>query len=440
MKVKSKSKKIQILEKILRFLARAVINKYNPKIIGITGSVGKSSAKEAIALVLTSKFRVRKSEKNYNNEIGIPLTILGSESGESSFLGWSRVFAKGIFLLIFPWEYPEILVLEMAVDQPGDMDYLLSFVSPDVGVITNISASHMEFFGSVENIAKEKGKLIKGIRNGGMAIINGDDSEIVKIKRDAPVKYIEFGFQDKLKVQATDANFNYIDGKISGISFKLNYQGKIVPFRLPHILAFHQIYSILAAVSIGMQFKINLVDMAQSLENYFPPCGRMNLISGKNGSNIIDDTYNSSPASAIAALKTVAGTSASRRIAVLGDMLELGSESESGHSRVAAEVFSSGVDLFFAVGKRMETAVSDYLKSEKKIEGDEKKVFYFDNPSVTAIELEKIIKNDDLILVKGSQSMRMEKVVENIMEKQFDARELLCRQSKEWRKKPFIEP
>ncbi|MCK9378839.1 MAG: Mur ligase family protein [Candidatus Moranbacteria bacterium] len=438
--MKEKTRKIQILEKILRFLARAVVDKYNPKIIGITGSVGKSSAKEAIALVLASKFRVRKSEKNYNNEIGIPLTILGSESGESSLFGWIKVFAKGIFLLIFPWEYPEILVLEMAVDQPGDMDYLLSFVSPDVGVITNISASHMEFFGSVENIAKEKWKLIKGIKNNGIAIINGDDGEIIKIKKDISAKCVEFGFQEGLEVQATDANFNYVDGKISGISFKLNYQGKIVPFRLPHILAFHQVYSILAAVSIGMQLKIHLVDMAQSLENYFPPCGRMNLIAGKNGSNVIDDTYNSSPTSVIAALKTVAGTSAGRKIAVLGDMLELGSDSNSGHFRVVAEVFSSEIDLFFAVGKRMKMAVSDYLESENKMENDEKKVFCFDSPSATAIELEKIVKEGDLILVKGSQSMRMEKVVKEIMEKQFDAQDLLCRQSKEWIKKPFIEP
>jgi UDP-N-acetylmuramoyl-tripeptide--D-alanyl-D-alanine ligase len=438
--MKRKSNKIQILEKILRLLARAVIAKYNPKVIGVTGSVGKTSTKEALALVLSSKFRVRKSEKNYNNEIGIPLTILGSESGGGSCLGWMKVFSKGIFLLLFPWEYPEILVLEMAVDRPGDMDYLLSFVSPDVGVLTNVSISHMEFFGNIENIAKEKGRLIEGIKEGGVAVINGDDENIIKLKNSFSGRIVDFGFQEGVNVRATDANFNYSGRKISGISFKLNYQGKTVPFRLPHILAFHQVYSVLAAVSVGMQFKINLVEMAQSLENFFPPCGRMNLLTGKNGSNIIDDTYNSSPISAVAALKAMSGIFSDRKISVLGDMLELGRESERGHFKVANEVFLSGTDLVFVVGKRMERAVLDYLRSEGKMETVSQKVFYFNNPVSAARELKKIIRAGDLILVKGSQSMRMEKIVEEIMEKQFDAYDLLCRQSKEWRKKAFIEP
>lgn len=438
--MKSKSKKIQILERVLRFLARAVIAKYDPKIVGITGSVGKTSAKEAIVLVLGSKFRVRGSEKNYNNEIGIPLTILGSEGGGASLFGWLRVFVKGIFLLIFPWEYPEILVLEMAVDRPQDMDYLLSFVSPNVGVITNISSSHGEFFGSIENIAKEKWKLIESVKKEGVAIINSDDENIVKAKEGFSGRVVNFGFQEGADVQATDANFNYSDRKISGISFKLNHQGKIVPFRLPHILAFHQVYAALAAISVGMQFRINLVEMAQSLENFFPPCGRMNLLEGKNKSNIIDDTYNSSPTSALAALRAMATVSARRKIVVLGDMLELGKESEKGHFEVVAEVFLSGADLFFAVGRRIKDATQDYLRSKGRMDMDGKKVLYFSDPVSCARELKKIVEQDDLILVKGSQSMRMEKVVEGIMEKQFDARDLLCRQSKEWQKKPFVQP
>ncbi len=438
--MKSKSKKIQILEKALRFLARAVIAKYDPKIVGITGSVGKTSAKEATVLVLGSKFRVRGSEKNYNNEIGIPLTVLGSEGGGASFFGWMRVFAKGAFLLIFPWEYPEILVLEMAIDRPQDMDYLLSFVSPNVGVITNISSSHEEFFGSLEDIAKEKWKLAEGVKKEGVVIVNGDDENITKVRDGFSGRIVIFGFQEGADVQATDANFNYSDRKISGISFKLNHQGKIVPFRLPHILAFHQVYAVLAAVSVGMQFRINLVEMAQSLENFFPPCGRMNLLEGKNEINIVDDTYNSSPTSALAALRALATVSARRKIVVLGDMLELGKESERRHFEVVAEVFSSGAELFFAVGRRMKEATQDYLRSNGRMDMDEKKVLYFSDPVSCARELKKIVERNDLILVKGSQSMRMEKIVEEIMEKKFDARELLCRQSREWRKKPFIAP
>lgn len=179
MNVKSmKPKKIIWLENILRFMARVVLWKYKPKIVGITGSVGKTSAKEAISLVLSTKFNVRKAEKNYNNEIGIPLTIIGAKSGEGSALGWLKVFLKWIFLIIFPSKYPEIVVLEMGIDRPGDMDYLLDFIPVDVGVLTDVSESHLEFFKTIDNIAKEKWKLIESVSNDGVIVVNFDNDKI----------------------------------------------------------------------------------------------------------------------------------------------------------------------------------------------------------------------------------------------------------------------
>ena len=150
----------KILESTLRFFAVLVLKKYHPIIVGVTGSVGKSSTKEAIALVLASEYSVRKSEGNYNNEIGIPLTILGEKSQGHSFLGWFQLVFRTCFLLIFPCRYPEILVLEMGVDYPGDMEYLLRFVPVTVGVVTKIGESHLENFKTIGAIAREKGRLV----------------------------------------------------------------------------------------------------------------------------------------------------------------------------------------------------------------------------------------------------------------------------------------
>jgi UDP-N-acetylmuramoyl-tripeptide--D-alanyl-D-alanine ligase len=148
--------KRKILEKLLRSMTRAVLRKYHPLIVGITGSVGKSSTKEAIALVLGVSYRVRKAEGNYNNEIGIPLTVLGVESGGSSFLRWFLVFWKLLLLMALPAKYPEVLVLEMGIDRPGDMASLLEFIPVKIGVVTQVSSSHIAFFGTLNNIAGKR--------------------------------------------------------------------------------------------------------------------------------------------------------------------------------------------------------------------------------------------------------------------------------------------
>ena len=150
----------KILQLQLKILSRWIINKYKPKVIGITGSVGKTSTKEAIAHILQSKFKVRMTYKNYNNEIGLPLTIIGVKSPGSSLWGWIKVFCSALSLILFKKNYPEVLVLEMGVDRPGDMAYLLSIVSVDVAVVTGISHSHLEYFGSVVNIKKEKSLVL----------------------------------------------------------------------------------------------------------------------------------------------------------------------------------------------------------------------------------------------------------------------------------------
>ena len=430
-----KAKKIIYLEKMLRMMAVVVLKRHNPKIVAITGSVGKTSAKAAVFAVLSSKYHVRENQKNYNNEIGIPLTIIGADSGGNNIFKWLWIFFKWIFVIVFPG-YPEILVLELGVDRPGDMKYFMSFIEPVVGIVTNVSLSHIEFFKTVENIAKEKRVLIEAMTQNDYAILNADDENVIKMNQDTSAQIVSFGQTDDAKVNASSLVYNYHEDKPEGISFKLNYEGKNIPIRLKNILAGHYVYAALVGASAGIIFKINLVDIAKALELFRSPQGRMNLVAGANGSFIIDDTYNASPMSTVAALNVLEELKAKRRIAVLGDMLELGDLMKAGHSEVVRKVFSIKADIFIAVGTRMKEAVGELIK----VGFPSANIFQFDDPESAGKKVRELVSAGDFILVKGSQGMRMEKVVERILKNPSEGKNLLCRQSAEWQKKPFAKP
>lgn len=430
--------KLQILQKILRLMAAGVLKKYSPKIVGVTGSVGKTSAKEAIFTVLAGNFRVRRNEKNYNNEIGIPLAIIGASSGGRSFFGWLRVFCKWAAVITLPFEYPEILILEMGADRPGDLKYLTDFMKLEIGVLTDVSASHIEFFKNLEGVAREKWTIIKSLDEKGLAIINVDNPNIASLRDQAKSRLISVGFSKEAEMQATDPAFIYSDSEgveIKGMSFKLNYCGTSIPVRLNNVLARHQIYPALFAVAAGTWFGLNLVEIGTALENFSPPCGRMNLIPGIKNSFIIDDTYNASLASTGAALETLGEITAPRKIAVLGDMLELGGETEALHRKVAQKFLEIGGNLIFLVGERMQFAREELLKNN--FSGGN--IASFKDPMAAGRKLQEIIQEGDLILVKGSQGMRMEKIVEEIMAQPQKAVELLCRQNPGWKENPFRE-
>lgn len=433
----SKSKKIEYLEKVLCFMARAILKKYNPKIVGITGSIGKSSAKEAVALVLATKFTVRQNQKNYNNEIGLPLTVLGSGSGQGSLWKWLGVFLKWAWSMIFTVKYPEILVLEMGVDRPGDMKYLLSFIRPTVGVVTNISSSHLEFFRNLDHIAKEKGRLVEDLPREGVAVLSADDTRTAAMAGvTGAEKIITFGFGSKAELKAINVAFNY-DGFVpEGLVFKMNYDGKVIPVRLPNILAPHIINAALVGAAVGSYFKINLAEIANALQAFRAPEGRMNLIQGIKGSFLIDDTYNASPSSTVAALDVLQEMRATRKIAVLGDMLELGEDSQAGHERVAQKVYDSRAHIFIGVGDRMEKV----FQKLRFMGYSQESLFHFDSPESAGRMLQEIIRSGDIVLIKGSQGMRMEKVVEEVMAEPLLAPEILCRQSSDWLEKPFNRP
>ncbi len=433
----------KIIQHQLKILAKIILAKYQPKIIGITGSVGKTSAREAVYAVLSPYFSVRRSAKNYNNEIGVPLTIIDDKlESRKSFINWLKIFSKAAQLIIKKDKnYPKILILEMGVDRPGDMDYLNSIVKCDIGVITMIGPVHIEFFNSVKRIKKEKSKLIHHLDNKGWAILNYDNKESRDIKEESKAKVLTYGLEEKADVVAKEIRFNFSGtDKISNksalnslysINFKLSYQGSFVPVILKGVIGKNAIYAALAGASVGIANGLNLVEIAESLKNFRSPKGRMNLIKGIKHTLIIDDTYNASPQAMKASLeiaKKIPLAPNARFFAVLGDMLELGKRSEREHYKIGQYCAQLGVDKLITIGERSR----DIGRGAKENGMVRDNVFHFGDLKMAGKFLQDRIKQGDLILVKGSQGVRMEKIVKEIMADPLKADKLLVRQGPEW--------
>lgn len=421
---------------ILTWEAKLILKKYKPKIVAITGSVGKTSAKDAAAEVLSSSFRVRKSQKSYNSELGVPLTIIGASSGWDSMFSWFEIILKGLRLIFLKNEYPEILILEVGADRPGDIKRIRSFIKPDVAIVTTLQKTpvHVEFFSGPEEVFEEKSELIKNLGAKAAVFLNADDEEVMKIKGATEARVITFGLSRKADVQGSGYKiFLRRNGKKSvpeGIQFEAKYGSEKYPVKIFGTFGKHQIYSALAGIAAGIAFKINLENAIESLSRYSSPPGRLKLIAGLKGSWILDDSYNSSPKALLAAFEVLKSIKASRKIAVLGDMTELGRFTIPAHREIG-ETLPKFADLLYTVGIRAkffaEAAIASGFPKEN--------VFYFYDSDEAGRELEKILKSGDLILVKGSQSMRMEKVVEQIMSEPEKKAELLVRQESEWTKK-----
>lgn len=404
---------LDIIKSLIRRLAQKTIQKYDPGIIAITGSVGKTSTKMAIYSVLQGVRKVRVAHGNFNNEIGVPLTILGdwNESGGAWF--WCKVIISSLWKLIIPSEYPEILILEYAIDRPGDMKYLLDIAKPQIGIITAIGdvPVHVEYFLNKDALIREKSRLIEYIPVHGFAILNADDSVVMNMKEHTRAHIMTFGFSEKSEVRITNFEHRYIDGKPVGVLFKLNYGGSFVPVRIDGIFSKAQIYACGAATAIGLMFGLNLVRIAENLQGYKAIRGRMNVVKGIKDTIILDDSYNAAPLAMWNAIQTLGEIKAKRRVAILGDMLEIGKYSLEVHEAIGERI-AEYADYLITVGPRArfigDSAIRHGL-SEKKVVGFER--------AENAIEpVVDLIRKDDVILIKGSHSIGLERVVERISE------------------------
>lgn len=440
------------IEKKLFKLSKAILEKYKPKVIAITGSVGKTSTREAIFTVLNMHVSVRQSLENYNNEIGVPLTIIGCKTAGRSLVGWMKIFSQARKLLRnHDAAYPKVLVLELGIDAPGDMDYLMKLVTPYVGVLTSIGISHLKQFGSQEKLAEEKRKLIAAVAKDGFALLNADNDAARQSDTVTKANALTYGFRSGSDLVASDLvpTSRHLEDSLEekelsaygfplGCAFKVQYQGKNIPFTVHRVLGRHQVLPVLPAIICGTIFGMNLVEISEALKMYVPPKGRMNLISGLKHSMIIDDTYNAAPDSVVEALRVLKDMKTSgRKVAVLGDMLELGVENEKGHRRVG-EAAAQSCDVLIGFG-----AASAFMVDEAKKRGmDAKNVHHVMEGTHGKIEkiLQNWIQEGDVILVKGSAMMRMEIVVNKLMAHPEHAEKLLVRQTPKWKMKLFEMP
>jgi UDP-N-acetylmuramoyl-tripeptide--D-alanyl-D-alanine ligase len=396
----------------LNFLAKETLKRYRPGIIGVTGSVGKTSAKLAIASVLFPERKVRAVKANFNNELGFPLAILGDyQSIKHPIFFWPWVIAASAARLIFKSRYPEILVLEYGADRPGDIKYLLEIAKPNIGVITAIGdiPAHVEFFGGPDELAKEKSHLIEVLGVTGFAVLNSDDERVMDLKNKTRAHIMTFGFNELADIRITNFE-NHFSEDWQGIYFKLVNGGSVVPVKIKGVLGKSHAYAAAAAAATGLIFGINLVKISDFLNKFYKPLeGRMNLLKGVKETWIIDDSYNASPLSVHAALDVLRAVEAKRRIAVLGDMLEIGKYSLEAHEKIG-RMANQAADLLFAIGPRSklmaEAAINAGMKKDK--------VFIFDTADEAKLKVQEIIRKGDVILIKASRAIGLDKIVEEI--------------------------
>ncbi|MEA3449669.1 MAG: UDP-N-acetylmuramoyl-tripeptide--D-alanyl-D-alanine ligase [Patescibacteria group bacterium] len=429
----------KIIELKLKILAKLILKKYQPKIIGITGSIGKTSTKEAVYAVLKNKYRVRRSIKNYNNELGLPLTIIGEKAHGRNIFAWTLVFLRAFRLIIFTDKnYPELLVLEMGVDRPGDMDYLLDIVKCDVGVLTYIGTVHVEYFKNHGELIKEKMKLIDSLSENASAVINYDNKNTQEGLSEIKTQKISYGLDEGADLRASKIRNHYISEKnsrnLTGISFILEFKNKEFLVKLPDVLGAPALYSALGAAGVGLALGLSLKEISAGLKEYKSPKGRMRVVEGIKNTVIIDDTYNAEPESMRTALNTfknIPSAEGARKFAVLGDILELGDQSVELHQNIGKIVHKAGIDKLIVVGERARDIARSAEEAGMKVDN----IFCFPFSAEAGLFLQDRIRENDMLLVKGSQGARMEKIVKELMAEPLRAEELLVRHSREWIKK-----
>jgi UDP-N-acetylmuramoyl-tripeptide--D-alanyl-D-alanine ligase len=412
----------------IRMEAKIVLRKYKPKIVAVTGSVGKTSTKDAIDTAMSTALYTRKSQKSYNSEIGTPLTIIGRDSGWNSLWQWTLNIIEGFLLIILRNHYPKWLILEFGIDRPGDMQRMIKWIKPDIAVFTRFSKVpvHVEFFSSPEEVIQEKTKLAEALKEDGILILNYDDKDVLKIKNKVERKSVTYGLEEGAGIKGSNEEIIYERGKPRGITFRIDLDGKSLPVNLKGVLGKQHIYPILASVAVGKALALNLVDIVRAFGKYTAAPGRMRILEGIRGSTIIDDSYNSSPVALNEALNVLEKIkNGGEKIAVLGDMMEIGKFTAEEHKKAGVRV-AKIAQVLVTIGPR-----AKYIAEGARDAGMEDIVELITSEEAGEYLKDKIEEND-VVLVKGSQSIRTEKIVAKIMARPENREKLLVRQEKEW--------
>ncbi len=367
--------------KALQELAAYYLSLFSMIKIGVTGSTGKTSTKEMLYWIFSEKYKTARNIGNFNNHIGLPLTVLSIP------------------------EDTEAGVFEMGMSELGEIDLLAKLVRPDIGVITNIGISHIENLGSRENILKAKLEITNYFTTDGILIVNEDNDFLSRDDVQGNYKIVTTG-------ETGRSNFiisNIIDNGEEGIEFTIEHKKETQTFHL-NVPGRHNAYNGALAVAAAVSCGITMAEAAKGLLKLEITDKRLN-IKGKNGMKIIDDTYNASPDSMKAAIDVLTATKGFRKIAILADMFELGENSDAFHAEVGRYAAESSVDILIAVG----TQAKHIYEAAKEILG-EQKVHYYETKELLMGDIGSMISSGDVILLKGSRGMAMDQVVKKIME------------------------
>ncbi len=423
----------KIIITILTIEAKLVIKKYKPKIVAVTGSVGKTSTKDTIYTALLPFFHVRKSAKSFNSDIGIPLTILGLPNAWNDIRGWMDNIVKGFLLVATKKPYPEWLVLEIGADHPGEIEEVMSWIHPDISVITRIGdvPVHVEHYGSVREVIREKSFLARGLKLDGTLIVNADDKDVLGFKEYTTAKASTFGIKEKSDVHASFVQPLYTDDKLNGVSFKIDLNGSSIPVTLNGVVGNQYVYPVLAAFAVINSLNLSPIKALEGFAKYEYPKGRMNIIDGINHSIIIDDTYNASPVAMEEGFNTTKEIDCKgKKIGLIGDMLELGRYSIEEHKRLG-KIAGGVFDTVALVGIRARDMKESLMENGVK----EENIFMFDSSIEAGEIMKEKVSEGDLVYIKGSQGIRMEKTVERLMAQPSKRERLLVRQEKEWQER-----
>lgn len=346
------------------------------RVVGVTGSVGKTTTKELLAAVLCQRFSILKSLGNYNNEIGLPLTMLRLNAGV------------------------EWVVQEMGMYDLGEIAYLAGIAQPEIGVVTNVGPTHLERLNTIERIAEAKTELVEALPPQGVAVLNGDDPRVRAMsERTQAETVILYGLDPENDLWADELHSYGLEG----LRLRLNHRGQVVHAQLP-LLGGHSVYGALAAAAVGLNLGLAWDEIISGLRDPSAQL-RLQVMPGVSGATILDDTYNSSPDSTVAALNLL-DEMEGRKVAVLGDMLELGSYEVEGHrlvGRRAADV----VSVLVTVGE-----LARLIGEEARAAGMPNGAVHIVSSNDEAVSvLEKLLTDGDFVLIKGSRGMAMEHIV-----------------------------
>lgn len=370
-------------EAALQVLARKVLSEHPVKVVGITGSIGKTTTKEFTAALLAANFSVLKSEANFNNRLGLALTLLRIE------------------------KHHQAAVLELGMNAPGEIRALTAIAPPDIAVVTNINPVHLEFLKTMENIASAKREILEGMKANGVAVLNGDDPLVRNIAPSSKGQTITFGLSDGCDIQARNIkNLGY-----DGMVFNLKYGSEKGPVRFP-FLAETYIMNLLAALGVAHAFSLPLEKVEKPIQALKPFSRRGILLRLSRDIVVIDDSYNSNPKALETALASFSRLPAKRKVAVLGDMLELGEAAAAFHMEAGRQVVRTGWNLLVTVGP-LSLQIASGARAEGMASGQ---ILSFQDSGEAAGKVSSFLRDGDLVLVKGSRGMKTEIIVEKIQD------------------------